>query len=169
MADRWLWLRYSVVIVVGMVLQIGVFTDLRLFDVHPDVMLLIAVCAGATAGPARGAGVGFASGLLLDLLLPGRFGVAALAYALTGYAVGAAASTVVRPARWISVGLVAAGSAVGVLVYAALAQLLGQPTLADPRLGIIVGIVAGVNALLGLPTLAVCRWAESDARSHLRT
>ena len=43
------------------------------------------------------------------------------------------------------------GSAVGVLLYAALSQLLGQPTLADPRLGEIVGIVAGVNAVLGAP------------------
>jgi rod shape-determining protein MreD len=167
--DPRLILRYSLVVIGALVLQVSLFTDLRILDVHPDVMLLVAVCAGATAGPTRGATVGFVAGLLNDLLLPGRMGVAALAFAVTAYAVGVASSTVVRPARWISVGLVTLGSVGGVLLYAALSQLLGQSTLADPRLGEIVGIVAGANALLALPTLAICRWAERDTlRSGLR-
>ena len=162
-------LRWVLIVSVALVLQIGLVTDLRIYGVHPDLMLLLAVCAGLEGGPGRGAGVGFACGLLFDLFLPGRFGVTALALTLTGYGAGVAGDTVVRPARWISVGLVALTSAAGTLVYAAIGQLLGQHSLSDPRLGVIVGIVAATNGLLSLPALAVCRWADPDpVRARLR-
>jgi rod shape-determining protein MreD len=162
-------LRWALIVSVAIVLQVGLFDDLRISGVHPDLMLLLAVCAGLTGGPGEGAGVGFACGLLADLFLPGRFGVTALAYALTGYGAGVAGDTVVRPARWISVGLVVLSSAAGTLLYAAIGQLLGQHSLSDPRLGVIVGIVSVVNGVLALPTLAVCRWADHDPlRARLR-
>lgn len=157
-----LLLRWGIVLVGALVLQVGVVNDLRIGGVHPDLMLLLAVCAGMVGGPARGAGVGFAAGLVADLFLPGRFGVTALALAVTGYFSGVAGDTVVRPARWISVSLVTVASALGILFYAAVGQLLGQRSLTDPRLGAIVGIVAVVNGLLALPALAVCRWADAD-------
>jgi rod shape-determining protein MreD len=162
-------LRWVLVLSVTLVLQVGLFNDIRFWGVHPDLMLLLAVCAGLTGGPGQGAGVGFACGLLLDLFLPGRFGVTALAYALTGYGAGVAGDTVVRPARWISVGLVVLSSAAGTLLYAAIGQLLGQRSLSDPRLGTIVGIVSVVTGVLALPALAVCRWADHDPlRARLR-
>lgn len=152
--------RWVLVLSAAWVLQAGVATDVRPAGVHPDLLLLVAVCAGLVGGPARGAGVGFAAGLLADLFLSGRFGVSALAFAVTGYASGVAGDAVARPTRWISVGLVTIASGAGTLLYAAIAHLLGQRTLADPRLGVIVGIVAAVNGLLALPALAVCRWAD---------
>ena len=162
-------LRWALILSVALILQVGLFTDLRIGGVHPDLLLLLAVCAGLEGGPGRGAGVGFAAGLLMDLFLPGRFGVTALASALTGYGAGVAGDTVVRPARWISVGLVVVISAAGTLLYAAIGQLLGQHSLSDPRLGVIVGIVAATNGLLALPALAVCRWADHDpVRARLR-
>jgi rod shape-determining protein MreD len=162
-------LRWVLILSITLVLQVGLFNDVRFWGVHPDLLLLLAVCAGLTGGPGRGAGVGFACGLLLDLFLPGRFGVTALAYALTGYGAGVAGDTVVRPARWISVGLVVLSSAAGTLLYAAIGQLLGQRSLSDPRLATIVGIVSVVNGVLALPALAVCRWADHDPlRARLR-
>jgi rod shape-determining protein MreD len=162
-------LRWVLILSITLVLQVGLFNDVRFWGVHPDLLLLLAVCAGLTGGPGRGAGVGFACGLLLDLFLPGRFGVTALAYALTGYGAGVAGDTVVRPARWISVGLVVLSSAAGTLLYAAIGQLLGQRSLSDPRLAAIVGIVSVVNGVLALPALAVCRWADHDPlRARLR-
>ena len=162
-------LRWTLIVSVALVLQVGLLNDVRIAGVHPDLMLLLAVCAGLTGGPGEGAGVGFACGLLLDLFLPGRFGVTALAYALTGYGAGVAGDTVVRPARWISVGLVVVSSALGTLLYAAIGQLLGQRSLSDPRLGVIIGIVSVINGALSLPALAVCRWADHDpVRARLR-
>ena len=42
--------RYSLVLASVIILQLGVFSDLRLGGVHPDVTLLIAVVAGLVAG-----------------------------------------------------------------------------------------------------------------------
>lgn len=162
-------LRWALVVLTVFVLQVGVFSDLRLFGVHPDTMLLLAICAGLSVGAVRGAEVGFAAGLLSDLLLQGPLGTTALSFALVGFAVGMAGDAVLRSSRLISVGITVVSSAAGVLLYAALAQLLGQRTLADPRLWVIVAIVSLFNALLCLPGLGVCRWAEGgDLRAGLR-
>jgi rod shape-determining protein MreD len=155
-------LRWALLLTVGLVAQVTVLTDLRIVDVHPDVMLLLAVCAGVAAGPNHGVGVGFAAGLLLDLFLPGRFGVAALSFGVAGFVAGVAGDAVIRPSRWISAAIVAVCSAGGVLLYAVLSHLLGRHTLSDPHLVPIVGIVAAVNALLAMPSLAACRWAAGD-------
>ena len=72
-------LRWTTVVVIGFVLQIGVLVDLQPFGVHADAMLLLAICAGLSGGPARGAVVGFAAGLLADVMLPGTMGISALA------------------------------------------------------------------------------------------
>jgi rod shape-determining protein MreD len=155
-------IRWVLIVTVALVLQIGLATQVRVADVHPDLLLLLAICAGLVGGPVRGAGVGFAAGLLFDLFLPGRFGVTALAYLLVGYGSGVTGDAVARPTRLISSGIVAVASAAGTVVYAAIGQLLGQGTLSDPNLGAIVGIVAAFNALLAVPVLAACRWAEPD-------
>jgi rod shape-determining protein MreD len=155
-------LRWTTVVLIGFVLQIGVFVDLQPFGVHADVMLLLAICAGLAGGPTRGAVVGFGAGLLADVMLPGTMGISALAYAVVGFGVGAVQDSVMSTTRIMSMLFTALASAVGVLLYALLAQLLGQRSLSDPRLLQIVGIVAVLNALLCVPALAVSRWAEGD-------
>ena len=158
-------IRWVLIVTVALVLQIGLATQFRVAGVHPDLLLLVAICAGLVGGPSTGAGVGFACGLLFDLFLPGRFGVTALAYLLVGYGSGVAGDAVARPNRWISAGMVAVPSAAGTLLYAAIGQLLGQRSLSDPNLAAIVGIVAAFNALFAVPVLAVCRWAAPE---HVR-
>jgi rod shape-determining protein MreD len=155
-------LRWTTVVVVAFVVQIGVLVDLAPFGVHADAMLLVAICAGLAAGPTRGAVVGFAAGLLADVMLPGTLGISALAYAAIGFVVGSVQDAVMSTTRTMSVVITALASAVGVLLYALVAQLLGQRSLSDPRLVQIVGIVAVLNAALCLPLLAVSRWAEGD-------
>lgn len=155
-------LRWVLVVSVAIVLQIGIATQIRISGVHPDLMLLITVCAGIVGGPGTGSVVGFVCGLLFDLFLPGRFGVTALAYLLVGYGSGVAGDAVARPSRSISVGIVVLASGVGTLLYATIGQLLGQRSLSDPNLVAIVGMVVAFNAVLALPALAVCRWAEPE-------
>ena len=104
--------------------------------------------------------MGFVAGLLVDLLLPGRLGTSALAYSLVGFGIGVAGESLMRSAKGIVVGLVMAGSAAGVLAYAALAHLLGAGSLTDPRLLRIVVIVAVFNGLVCLPVLYLAQWAE---------
>lgn len=157
-------LRWGALLLGAFVLQVGVLADLRLAGVHPEVLLLVAICAGLVGGPSRGAEVGFAAGVLADLIVPGVLGVSALAFALVGFAVGAIEETVIRASRAISVAISIVASAIGVLLYAAVGELLGQRSLSDPRLWAIVGIVSLVNGLLCIPCLATCRWAEGEAQ-----
>lgn len=155
-------LRWATVLTVAFVLQVGVVADLRPFGVHADVMLLLAVCAGLAGGPGRGAVVGFIAGLLVDLLMPGTLGVAAMAYAVVGFVVGSVQEAMLNTSRSFSIAVTTVASAVGVLLFALLGELLGQRSLTDPRLLRIVGIVAAFNALLCVPALAVSRWAEGS-------
>ncbi len=152
--------RWAAIVGTAFVLQVAFLGDLRIFGVHPDLMLLVAVAAGLIGGPSRGAVVGFVSGLLVDLLLPGRLGTSALAFSLVGFGVGVAGESLMRSAKAILVGLVVAGSAAGVVVYAGLAHLLGAGSLGDPRLLEIVVIVAVFNGLVCLPVLYLAQWAE---------
>lgn len=155
--------RWALLVLTLYVVQIGVFADLQLFGVHPDAMLALGICAGLAAGPVRGSQVGFAAGLLSDLVLQGALGTTAFAFALVGFGAGAAGDAVLRTSKLISVGIVAAASSAGVLLYAAVAQLLGERTLSDPRLWRIVAIVTLFNVVLCLPMLALCKWAEGSA------
>lgn len=155
-------LRWGTLVLVAFVLQIGVLSDLRPFGVHADLMLLMGVCAGLAGGPSRGAVVGFFAGLLADVMLPGPLGISALAAAVAGFGAGAAHEAVMSATRAVAVGIAAAASAAGVVLYALFAQLLGQRSLGDPRLVRIVAIVAVLNAVLSVPALAASRWAEGD-------
>lgn len=160
MTDPGSGLRWVLLVTTAFVLHVGAGSDLGLFGVHPELMLLVAVCAGLAGGPVRGAQVGFVAGVLVDLLLTSPLGVSALAFALAGFGVGAVQESVIRSSRTISAALAALGSAAGVLVYATVAHLLGQRSLADPNLWRIVGIVSLFNAVLCVPVLGLCRWAE---------
>lgn len=155
-------LRWVTVVLVSFVVQFGVLGDVRPFGVHADLMLVLAACAGLAAGPTRGAIVGFAGGILADLVLPGTLGVTALAFAVVGFGVGVFQDSVISTTRAMSVLVTGVASAVGTLLYALLAELLGYRSMSDPRLWQIVGMVAVLNAALCLPALAVSRWAEGD-------
>lgn len=160
--DRAPVLRWAALVTAVFVVHIGVAIDASLLGVHPDLMLLIAICGGLAGGPARGAEVGFFAGLLSDLVLPGSLGVSAFAFALVGFGAGTVAETVLHASRVISLAVTFFASAAGVLVYALVAQLLGQRTLSDPNLWVIVGIVSVCNVALCLPLLALARWAEGS-------
>ena len=72
-------LKVVAVLAVAIFLQTTFGADLRVHEVAPDFMLLLAVSAGFVAGPDEGAVVGFAAGLVADLFLQGTpFGLSAL-------------------------------------------------------------------------------------------
>ncbi|MEI7887305.1 MAG: rod shape-determining protein MreD [Actinomycetes bacterium] len=159
-AESTMVLRWSLLIVIAYLLQVGFLQDIRPFGVHPEIMLLLAICGGLVGGSARGAIVGFCAGILNDLLLSGSLGVSALCFALVGFAAGVLEDAVIRSSRLISMAIATVGSAVGILMYACLSQLLGAHSLSDPRLWLIISIVSVVNGVLCLAALPLCRWAE---------
>lgn len=159
--------RWSLVLMAVLTLQTALVADLALFDARGDIVLLMAVAAGLVGGPERGAFVGFAGGLMFDLLVQTPFGLSALAYCVTGYAIGSFQSGVLRAAWWIPVLSAVAGSALGVVAFALGGEMVGQPDLVTSDLLAIVGVVATLNALLVLPAMRVARWALTDRTPRL--
>jgi rod shape-determining protein MreD len=156
--------RLSLVLVLGLTLQVSVLSDLHLFGVQADLMLLIALAAGLATGPDRGASIAFASGLLYDLMLPTPCGLSALTYALVAYGVGLLQDTVLRAAWWIPVTTAAVGSAVGVILYVVFGTVVGVEYLGVSIPKVVI-VVALLNALLASPTIRVLRWATGTQDS----
>ena len=152
-------MRVGLVLAATLVLHLTLLSRLRIEDVRPDALLLVALMAGLTAGPERGAIVGFSAGLLADLFLQSPFGLSALAYSLVGFAVGSLQSGILRATWWIPVVTAAAASAAGIVLFGILGAMVGQPDFVSPRLAIIAVLVGFMNAALAPAASRVVGWA----------
>ena len=150
--------RVPLLLATAVVLHLAVLTNLRIAGAAPDLMLLIAVAGGLVGGPVRGAVLGFGSGLVVDLFLRTPMGLSALVFTFVGYGVGVISTGVLSPTWYLPVLTVAAASASGVVLYALVGAMLGEP-MVSRRLGVIVAVVAVTNALLALPVIRLVRWA----------
>ena len=103
--------RVGLVVAAFVTLQQTLVLDVRIGGVHPDIMVLFPIVAGIVGGPARGASMGFGTGLVADLFLPTPFGLSALVGCLIGFAVGAAVLPLDRTAPWLPPFAALAGSA----------------------------------------------------------
>lgn len=151
--------RLPFVLFVALTLHQSLFAGIRIGDAHPQAMLLVAVAAGLLAGAERGALLGFMAGLLADLFVQTPLGLSALAYALVGFSVGAVQSAMIRTAWWIGAATALVASFAGVVLYGLLGALIGQAHFVSPRLLIVAGWVALMNAVLAPPMLRAMGWA----------
>ena len=152
-------LRIAAVLVVVLVLQTSLLVRLRVHDVHPEALLVVALGAGLVAGPERGAVVGFFAGLVADLFLETPFGLSALTYCLVAFAMGSISSSVMRSTWWMSPLTVLAGSALGVSLFVLVGLLFGQAQLTHDHPAAVVAVVSLTNAALALPLMPLVRWA----------
>ena len=146
-------------VISAVVVHTSVLSHLRVAGVAPDVMLLVAVAGGIASGPTRGAVVGFASGLAIDLFLQGPLGLSALVFSLVGYAVGNVSNAVLRAAWWIPLLTTLLASAGGELLYALAATMVGGGHLVTPRLPLVMAVVAVANCVLALVVVRLVEWA----------
>lgn len=161
--------KLATVIGTTLLLQLGYFSTFDHHGARPDVMLLLAVAGGYVAGPERGAVVGFSAGVAFDVFLSTPFGLSALVYCLVGYLVGAVGASIMRTSWWTAPVVGGAGSAVGVVLYALIGEVLDQHTFRGPSLLSIVVVVAAVNAVLAPVAFRAIRWSrrdEVDTRRH---
>jgi rod shape-determining protein MreD len=156
--------RTSLVFVAALTFQLGVATQVELFGVQGDIMLLVAIAGGVAAGPDQGAAIGFAAGLAYDLLLQTPFGLSALTYALVAYAVGSLQDSVLRAAWWIPVASASAASAVGVILYGVFATVLGEELVGGGLLRVAL-VVALLNAIAAPVVVRAMRWATGTSGS----
>lgn len=155
--------RLPPVLLAAVVLHTAVFPDLRLFGVGADVLLLLPVAAGVTAGPDRGAAVGFVSGLLADCFLRTPFGLSALTGCLVGWSVGRFQSGVLDGGRWMPALTALVATAGGVLAFALLGAVLGQDHLLSGRLLTVTAVAALINAVLSPVVIRLVGWALAVA------
>jgi rod shape-determining protein MreD len=155
-------LRVGLLLLVAVLVQTALASDLRVVQVAPDLMILIAICAGLTGGTEAGAWVGFWSGLLTDMFLTTTpVGLSALTYCLVGAGVGALRMSVLQERRSLLPLTAFVGTAVGVLLFVGAGDVLGQTQLlgAGRSWLIRVMIVESLwNAVLALPVGYVYAW-----------
>lgn len=152
-------IRLPLVVFVALALHLSLFLDTRVGDAHPRVLLLMAIAAGFLAGPERGALVGFGLGVLADLFVQTPFGLSALTYALVGFAVGGLQSGIIRAAWWIPSLTAMVASFAGVVAYALLGALIGQPYAISAHLVTVAAGVGLMNAVLAPLVVRAMAWA----------
>jgi len=153
--------RVLLLILVAVLVQDPVLDRLQVARAHPDLLLLLPVVAGLVAGPGEGAWVGFLAGLAADLSLPTAFGLSALVFTLTGFAVGSIVQALIEGPWWVVPLTGAVGTAIGELLYVGVALVTGQTlVLRDPQaISYVIGVTSATNALLAMPVALALRWA----------
>jgi rod shape-determining protein MreD len=153
------WLRFTLLVLVALTVQLGVLAEFRVAGATGDVMMLLALVAGLAGGPRRGGVAGFVVGLVFDLVLLSPFGVTALTYCLLGYALGFVPGEFVRGAFWVPPLIVFGASAVGTVFYVAMETVFGQEGIFTPHVVPMALVVAVINALLAPIAFRGTRWA----------
>lgn len=151
--------KVALVLIVAAVLQRTWLDGVRVSGAHPDIMLLLPIGAGVVGGSEAGAVVGFFAGAVADLFLPTPFGLSALSFSLLGYAVGSVQEGLLRAAWWITPLTAFVASAVGVVLFALVGAVVGQPQFVRPTLIGVTLVVATGNAVLSLPVVRAVTWA----------
>lgn len=156
--------RASVVLVLAVVLQQAVVDAVRLHGAHADVLVLVALAAGLVAGPDRGAGVGFAVGIVADLFLPTPFGLSVLVDCLAGYGAGLVGTALAGAGLqgspwWPAPAVLGLGAGAATTGYAVLIALLGAPRILPAYLPAAAVMTAAGGVVLGPLAMVVTRWA----------
>ena len=160
-------LRMALVIVTVVVMQNTVVADVKVFGVHPDLMVALVVAAAITRGPTGGALIGFVAGIATDLLVNTPFGLSPLTDVFIGYGVGMVSSEAVDNAWWIPfvVGAVAGGAAE--FLFALLGAMVGQVGMLHVGLGRAVPIVAAMTGVLVYLARAALSWASPSRKDDM--
>jgi rod shape-determining protein MreD len=158
--------RVVLVVLLFVAVQQTLVMDLRIGQIHPDIMVLLPIVAGIVGGPSAGAWMGFGAGLAADLFVPTPFGLSALVGCILGFAVGQATLALDRTAVWLPPLAALVGSALYEMAYALLGSVLGQPQMLHVDLVRIVVLVSVVNAVLAVPAIRLVSWALPAASTE---
>jgi rod shape-determining protein MreD len=147
------------VVLTALVVHLSVLTRLRVVGVMPDLMLLLAVAGGITGGPARGAVVGFVSGMAVDVFLLTPLGLSALVFSVIGYCVGTAQTGILRTSWWIPLLTAFVASSAGEVLFALAGAVVGETQLVSAHLLVVALVVGGTNALLAPLAVRMVGWS----------
>lgn len=139
--------RYVVIgltVVLALVLKTTVFPGLAIFGVRPDLVALTIVAFGLMEGPDTGMRLGFAAGLVQDLLGGPAVvvGSGALAGLIVGWAAGTARPFIAANVEFGSLGVALAAATVMTGFQTLISGLLGANQLS---LGNLLGLAIGTG------------------------
>lgn len=160
--------KVGIVILITMVVQDVLLSQIVIFGSHPDAMVLLPITAGIYGGAEIGALVGFAAGIAADLLVATPFGLSAVVFVLLGYGIGAfVASPLGHDFAIARLFGSFAGSLAGTLFFALVAAVIGQPGVFTFHL-LSTLLAVGLGGLVLSPLLyAVWQWALADLQRSL--
>ncbi len=150
-------LRLALVVFVTVIVQEGAVSQISIFGTSADLTPLVVMSVGLLAGSIPGAIIGFAMGLMVDMVLFQTLGVTSLLYIAIGYWSGR-----LRELRDPAHGLVpmamgAAATAFAGLGMAVIQFLLGVQAPVSLLLLQDIFIAVLVNTLISLPVYALIR------------
>lgn len=153
----------GLVVLSAALLQTSFLPFLALNGFRPDLLLLVTIAFALHDGAMTGLRVGFAGGVLTDLLLNAApIGLTALVYIGIAYAIGVAKPYLAPESATAPLLLGATGTLLGVAGYGTLGLLLGE---FNYTFGLVVqsAIVSAVYAVLLAPVVMAAVRAVSDA------
>jgi rod shape-determining protein MreD len=155
-SGKLLW-RVALLVIVAVVVQEAVISQISIFGVNADITPLIVMSVGLLTGALPGAIVGFFCGLLVDTLLVQTLGVTSLLYIVIGYWTGR-----LRELRDPSHGLVPLAAGAGATAFAGIGMtiiqfLLGVDSPVSWLLAQQIFITVLVNTIISLPVYALVR------------
>lgn len=155
-------IRLVLVVVTLVVFQTTVFPHLRVFDAMPDLALVATVAIAYEEGPQSGLIFGFVSGLAIDLFLSSPAGLSALAFALTGWAIGISQSAMFRESRSLRPALGFIGGLFGGTIFVMVGAIAGEDQYLSIHSVQIVIVAALYDALLAYLIFPFVRWGVHD-------
>ena len=151
-------LKVFALLLFAVLVQTSIAPYLTVLGAKPDVAMIIVVCLAMMRGPVWGAAVGFATGLLIDIVLFQTLGISSFLFTLAGYFSGRYAEGV-DPDSWFPpIFTVFVCTAIVQALHAVIMFLLGVEASVGFVLLRIVLPTAVLNALLAAPTFVVSRW-----------
>jgi rod shape-determining protein MreD len=150
-------LRLALLAFVAVIVQETLISQITIFGVHADITPLVVMSVGYLAGSMTGAAMGFATGLLVDLVLMQTLGITSLLYIVIGYWPGRLRELRDPAHGLVPLGLGAAATAIALLGMALLQFLLGVDSPVSPLLFQQIFIEILINTLISLPVYALVR------------
>jgi rod shape-determining protein MreD len=154
---------------VGMLLlalQRSVFIEVTVDGVIIQVVLALAAATGAAGGSERGAIAGFVLGVMYDMLEGLPIGSTAITMTLAGTVAGLLAVIVADPHWWLAMIFTALGAAVGEIMVPVVRLFTGVANPFEPRLTLVVPVVAVSAAALSPIFVPLGRWCLRIKRAE---
>ncbi|KAF1085628.1 rod shape-determining protein MreD [Sporotomaculum syntrophicum] len=143
-------LSFLLFVLLAFILQTAAFNYIAIYGIKPDLVLILVILNGFLRGPREGAFLGFAAGILQDLVSGGYFGLNALTKMTSGYLAGLGEGRLYRDNRVIAAGLTWICTLGAQLVFQFLLLLVNVSVPVPAALAYVILPTAFYNALVVL-------------------